>query len=426
MTKKMRRQQRPAAEEIVELVLGDPAHGGACVARDADGRVIFVRLGLPGERVRARITNSRSRLAWADVIEVLEPSPDRVAAEPQALGAELSMASPDAQRRWKTFALRQQLRRVGGEDLAQDIADVTGGEGPTVQPLPGDQGQDDPLWGRRTRARFVVDRSGRLAMRGHRSHNLVPASDYPLLDPRFAEAGVFTDDRWKQIWKPGDRVTLVGVPGGEALVLVGERAWTLEGAQADPRLHWPVGDGATFSVAANGFWQVHREAPQTLVNAVLEAAGPLDGARVLELYSGSGLLSYVLARGVGAEGHLVTVEISEDAVADASANLATVNQDERAELFVGDVDAAAISDLEIDNKFGVIILDPPREGAGNEVTSAIGATGAHTVVLVSCDPAAGARDLANLRRHGFRVQDIKAFDFFPHTHHFEMVTKLTR
>lgn len=426
MTKKTRRRTRPEVEEILEVTLGDPAHGGACVARAEDGRVVFVRLGLPGERVRARVTSRQSRLSWADVIEVLTPSPDRIPNAEEIPGADLYMATPVAQRDWKTRALQVQLRRVGGPELAQQVADVVGEAGLQVQPLPGDTDPADPLLGRRTRSRFVVDRQGKLAMRDYRSHDLRQITNYPLLDPRFAAAGVFTDDRWTQVWKAGDRVTLVAAPEGDALVVVGDKAWNLEGAQVEPRLQWDAGTAGTFNVTANGFWQVHKEAPETLAAAVMRAAGDLEGQNVLELYSGAGLLTYSLANAVGPQGHVMTVEISESAVADAAANLESVNADERVDFFVGKVDAEAIAKFDLGDGLDAVILDPPREGAGREVVDAIVKSHAKRVVLVSCDPAAGARDLGSLVAAGFRLDTIEAFDFFPHTHHFEIVSSLVR
>ena len=120
-----RTPQEHTEQDILELVLGEPAHGGACVARDAQGRVVFVRLGLPGERVHARITKRQNRLAWADVVEVIEPSPDRVASPfpvgDVVGGSEMSHVRPSAARRWKQRVLRGQLRRVGGESLAARV-----------------------------------------------------------------------------------------------------------------------------------------------------------------------------------------------------------------------------------------------------------------------------------------------------------------
>lgn len=433
VTKKDRRQS--AEVEELELVLGEPVHGGACVARDESGRVVFVRLGIPGERVRARVTSKRNRLAWADVVEVLEASEDRVAspfpAGDAVGGAELAHVSPAAGRSWKRQVLRGQLRRVGGQDLADRVALLYGEEGPEVLPTSGDADPADPLLGRRTRARFVVGPAGGLGMRQFRSHQVIELEDYPFLDGRFADAGVFTDALWRERWQPGDDVTLVAPNGSEPLVVTPRGAWNLRGEEVPANCVWEVTSGqaaAVFEVEATGFWQVHRDAPATLATEVTRACGPLEGKRVMELYSGSGLLTYFVADRLGERGAMVTLEQSPRAVAQAEVNLRALEGGGSVQFYEGDVDPEAVADLaaELGNEVDVIILDPPRTGVGREVARALCATEADRIVLVSCDPAAGARDLAEFRAGGYELEALKAYDLFPHTHHFEMISTLQR
>ena len=150
-----------------------------------------------------------------------------------------------------------------------------------------------------------------------------------------------------------------------------------------------------------------------------------DGRAVMELYSGAGLFSVPLARAVGESGRVVTLEGDEGAVRDAGENLAAFDW---VDAFAGNVDREGVVDLsgQLGSVPDVVVADPPRAGAGAEVCEAIAATGAPRVVLVSCDPAAGARDLRALTEAGYELESLQAWDLFPHTHHVEMVSVLCR
>ena len=143
----------------------------------------------------------------------------------------------------------------------------------------------------------------------------------------------------------------------------------------------------------------------------------------MELYSGAGLFSLPLSRIVGDQGALVTLEADEAAVADAANNLGR----SVCEPFVGDVDGGAVRELnDYIGGVEVIVADPPRAGAGQEVCHAMANTGAQCIVLVSCDPAAASRDLHDLCEKGYHIADMRAWDLFPYTHHFEVMTALTK
>lgn len=430
----------PMVDEVpIDLVVGEPAHGGACVARDAEGRVVFVRHALPGERVRARVTRRRQRLMWADAVEVLEASPDRVESVwPQAGplgigGGELAHVRPEAQRRWKTSVIAGQVRRIGGEGLAAALADAGGVK---VLPAPGDKAEGDLLLGRRARVEFVVDDEGRPAMHRHHDHHLMALTSLPVADPRIAASGVIgSHSQWSEVLRAGDRVRVVAPTGGDEVFVVTPRGLWTPGEGGVPRrlgggarARWRVdalGRTEVFEVRPGGFWQTHREAAGVLARAVMDAAGDIRGASVVELYSGAGLLSRFLADACGRSGRLLTVEGDEEAVADAAYNL-----DGRpwVEPFVGAVDAEAVASLaeEAGARPDLVVLDPPRAGAGVEVCEELAVMGAPRVVLVSCDPAAGARDLAVLCAAGYRLVSLRAWDLFPHTHHVESVALLER
>ena len=163
-----------ATVEVLDLDVSGVAHGGWCVARDSDGRVVFVRHALPGERVRARVTEATASFARAEAVEVLRASADRVAprcphARPGGCGGcDWQHADLAAQRRFKAEVVREQLRRIAGLD--REV---------TVEPVAGD---DDGL-GWRTRVRFSVGAGGTAGLLAHRSHDVVEVGDCPIAHP---------------------------------------------------------------------------------------------------------------------------------------------------------------------------------------------------------------------------------------------------
>ncbi len=418
-------------EEILELSVGEPAHGGACVARDAEGRVVFVRHTLPGERVRVRVTSARSRLAWADAIDVLEASAQRQESVwPQAGpggvgGGELAHVIPSAQRAWKQKVIEGQLRRLGGPELFEAIEGI---DGVRVQPAPGDG--SGALLHRRARIEAVVDQYGRLGMHRYRADDIVPLDSMPLAAEAIEELGVWGETTaWSDLFTPGDRVRMVA-PGGQSAVLVTARAaFNSLGEQLQTRkLQWTVnvwGSEYVYAVRPKGFWQTHINGATVLANAVMRAAQLCEGERVIELYAGAGLFSVPIAEAIGPKGRLVTLEGDEGAVQDAGENLEAYGW---VDAYVGHVDPTHVSDLsdELEDSADLVLLDPPRSGAGREVCASIGRLGAQRIVLVSCDPAAGARDLRDLVAAGYEVRSFEAWDLFPHTHHVETVAGLLR
>jgi tRNA/tmRNA/rRNA uracil-C5-methylase (TrmA/RlmC/RlmD family) len=404
-----------------EVVVGPVAHGGHCVARH-QGRVVFVRHGLPGERVVVRVTEDRHPgFCRADAIEVLEASPARVerpcphSGPGKCGGCDWQHVAPAEQRRLKADVVREQLTRLAGlgeDPLVRDLA---------VEELPG-----GPLrW--RSRARFAVDRSGAPGLRRHRSHDVVLLDDCPItvepaaravlsrrwpgagaVDVSVDAAGVVTTTRLDRrghpqttrVLRPGDDVP--EEPAGRAERHAGGRDWEVEGT---------------------GFWQVHPAAADALVAAVAGFAAPRAGETVLDLYAGAGLFGGALAPSVGARGRVVCVEAHPAACAAAAANLDGLPQ---AEVWQGEVDEEGLAGLleELGSAPDVVVLDPPRAGTGAGVSRLLAGSGARAVVYVACDPASLARDVAAFGSAGYRVAGLRAFDAFPMTAHVETVALL--
>lgn len=400
----------------VVLDVGAVAHGGHCVARH-EGRVVFVRHALPGERVEARLTDAAegARFWRADAVRVLQASPDRVAspwpaAGPDGVGGgELGHVALPAQRAWKAAVVSEQLRRLAGDD--REVV---------VEAAPG---ETDGL-GWRTRIELTVDAAGRAGMHRYRSADVVALTDMPLAVPALRELGIF-----ERRWPAGARVTAVAPVGGDRpLVLVDGVPWTGGAPDRRPNARTSVREVAevggvphTWRVAADGFWQVHRAAPALLAQAVLDAVGPADGAIVADLYAGAGLFTVPLARAVGSGGRVVAVEGDARAVKDARRN---VHDAPWVDLHLGPVaDVLAGGAVA---RADVVVLDPPRVGAGRAVVDRVVALRAEQVVYVACDPAALGRDVAYLRERGYALTALRAFDIFPMTHHVECVAVFSR
>ncbi|MDT0164361.1 methyltransferase [Actinotalea sp. AC32] len=405
-------------QPLVTLEVGPPAHGGHCVARH-EGRVVFVRHAVPGEVVRARLTDAgeQARFWRADAVEVVEASPDRVpSAWPEAGpggvgGGELAHVSPAGQRRWKATVVAEQLRRLARLDLDVD-----------VEAAPGDEETGGLAW--RTRIELVTDAEGRAGMHRHRSHDVVPLTSMPLATDALTELGLLG-----RRWPEGVRVTAVAPVGGDRpLVLVDGRPWGRHGEDTRPTARTSVREVATVAgrehtwrVAGDGFWQVHRAAPTTLANAVVDAVAGREGATVVDLYAGAGLFTVPLAHSVGAQGRVVAVEGDSRAVRDARRNVHALDG---VELHLGPVaDVLAGGAVA---RADVVVLDPPRVGAGRVVVDRVAALDPDRVVYVACDPAAFARDVAYLGERGWSLTSVRAFDLFPMTHHVECVGVLDR
>lgn len=359
----------------LEGTVGPVAHGGHCVLRPEDGPVVFVRHALPGERVVVEVTEGREGdRSWrGDAVEVLEASPDRVEAPcPYAGpglcgGCDFQHVDLAAQRRLKTSVVHEQVARLADLDTTGLMAQV--------EAVPGDL--DGLRW--RTRQRYVDLGDGRRGMRKHRSHDVVEVGDC--------------------------RIDAHGRVPTEELHTV---------------------RGVRFSVAEDGFWQVHPGAADVLVDTVLAWGAPQPGETALDLYAGVGLFARFLAEAVGEQGRVGLVEGGREAVRHARRNLDGVPA--RWEAVAGDVGRVLSrprGEL-LSGPVDLVVLDPPREGARRPVVREVARRRPSRVVYVACDPAALARDTAYLQEEGYTLERLRGLDLFPMTHHVECVALYTR
>jgi 23S rRNA (uracil1939-C5)-methyltransferase len=379
--------------------------GGEALARDADGRVVFVRGAVPGEDVTAAVIEEHGDWARGVVETIHEAAPDRVVPpcphrREGCGGCDWMHVAEPAQLPAKLTIVADALRRTG------KLGDAVVRAGGSV-----------PARGYRTTIRVVGDAEGRAAYRKERSNDTVSASGCLVAHPRLVE---ILDSI---VVSPGIEVTLrVSASTGEVTALWDAGSGAVSGLPSDVA----TGPQATLTeviaghplrVSAPSFFQSGSAAAELLVERVRSAAPELTGARrVLDAYAGVGLFAVAAT---SPDTHVVAVESSRSAVADCRENLG----DRRARVERRQVAEWRPKPRE---SFDVVIADPARTGLGKPGARAVAAAAAPVVVLVSCDPVSLARDAALLRHHGYIHESTEVIDLFPGTHHVEAVTRFVR
>ena len=389
-------------------------------------------------------------------MEILKASPDRVeppcpfAGPGRCGGCDWQHASLPAQRALKAAVVEEQLRRLAGITRTVTVEEV---------PYPADaETAPPPGLGWRTRVQFAVS-SGVVGLRRHRSHDIEPIDECLIAHPGLELMGI-ERKRWP------------GASGVEGIVSAstGDRLVVLRGRDRRkikvPRLDVPVRlvrgrpepgaglpyvreevSGRLFQVSGSGFWQVHPGAAQLLADAVVDALEPKPGDIALDLYCGAGLYAGVLGDRVGPDGLVVGVESDGQAVRDARFNLRDLPnvsiergpvKEVVAELEFGRASGGSRArggrrDADAGHRGGervrradIVVLDPPRAGAGREVVDQIARLAGRKIAYVSCDPATLARDLGYFGERGWTLETLRAFDAFPMTHHVECLATLVR
>jgi tRNA/tmRNA/rRNA uracil-C5-methylase (TrmA/RlmC/RlmD family) len=372
--------------------------------------VVFVRYALPGERVRVRITADRGSYWHAEVVEVIEPSADRVASLCPIAGADgagccdLAFMRPEAARALKAEVVGNQLERLGGYRWS-GTADELSGRGPM---------------GWRTRIRLDVGADHRPGFHRYHSTELVTdlccaqlppgmvdgldEIDWPSEQFQKAHLHVAVDDDGERhvvrTVRHGKRTATQVVEGDYVAVQrVGRRSW---------------------QVPVTAFWQAHRDAAGVYGRLVADWAQPGSGMTAWDLYGGAGVFAAALGEAVGESGRVLTVDTSRASSRAARAALADLPQvqvvtDSVRRALTGQRAAADVA-----------VLDPPRSGAGRDVIDLLAAAGVPRIVHIGCEAASFARDIGLYRAHGYAVDQIRVFDAFPLTHHSECVALLAR
>ena len=378
-------------DRVLELQVGPVAHGGHCVARH-EGRVVFVRHALPGERVLAVVVeDGGGGYCRADAVAVREAAPRRVPAPcvwaraGGCGGCDFQHADPAVARELKAAVLAEQLRRLAGIERAVEVEGLPGG-----------------ALGWRHRVRLAVDEHGRAGLRAHRSHDVLPIADCPItpagalppvLERRFAPGGDV------EVVVDADGVVHVGAEGPAVQRAVG-REWLL---------------------SPGVFWQVHPALPDALA-AVVGGLGRRAHRRhgVGSLRRGGALRRGARRAGRAGRGRSPSSSPRRRPSPTGARRWPTCRR------WAGVPVASSACSARLPGRPDVVVADPPRRGLGRELVDELCARGPDRVVHVACDPAALARDLALFTARGYHLDGLRAFDAFPMTHHFESVALLTR
>ena len=408
------------AGRSIEVDVTNIAHGGVGVAR-YEGRVVFVADAIPGERVVARVSEDSKKSFWrAETVRVVQPSEfrqphvwsaaslDRDPAD-RAGGAEFGHIQLSHQRELKRRVLAESLERMAG--VTSEVQ---------VEAPEGDDERGGTGW--RTRVRLHVDDSGRAGPFAARSHRVIPVTALPLATDELSAAAPLDQD-----FTGSEHVDVLAPSTGGVRLIIGGKV-----AQKRSTITEVVGQ-REFRLADSGFWQVHRSAAVALTRAVQEAIDPggFDPlAHNLDLYGGVGLLAAAVADRFGPATRITTVEsdaIATDYAADNLAEwLGARSETARVERWVRDLAAKATASERSRLARATVVLDPPRSGAGRDVVASVAALAPAQVVYVACDPVAFARDVEFFSGHGYALTRLRAFDFFPNTHHVEAVGTLSR
>ena len=435
------RNRSPLPRDPQLVTVDGFTHGGEGVAR-LQGKAVFVPGALPGEVVRVQVEDDRARWARARLLEVVEASPDRVAPPcpyvPDCGGCDLQHASPAAQRALKTRVVREQLTRLGGV------------EDPPVL----DCRAVGPDLGYRAQARLHAAPDGRLGFHRAASNDVVPIERCLVLGDGAQQVREEIGDRTGASEVRVRRFTPEGrgaavltpgpgpleLPGGDVDLLLAQPDGSTVAMRGDGDLEVEV-DGLRFQVPALSFFQPGVPAAEALLREVVAAAGPIEGALVWDLYAGVGLLSLGLAR-AGAE--VLAVEGDPAAVVAARRNAelnglpldardeavgtllrravrgSTAGDDSAVRPGAGGAADAAAGPRPLDPP-DVVVLDPPRTGAGEQIIADLVALRPAAIVYVACDVAALARDTRHLASGGYGLRRAAPLDLFPMTHHVEVV-----
>lgn len=406
------------------LKLLKPVHEGRCLAF-ADSLTFLVRGGLPGEIVEVEVTSQKKRLVWAEVTKVVSPSQWRIdpiwpfGQREQVGGFDLGQVSYAGQEVWKTAVLADCLERLGKAAVWSQCQPFF--EDVVVR---NPQNLAHSSFAVRTRVEYEIDEERRPAMYREGTHDLVPIKELPMATAVIDSAGLCEKETpLAKRWKVGQRVR-AGSGDNGVKVAIGEDVFDPHGRQSDPYLFHSVkvGTGSfRYRVDLRDFWQAHQDAPRLLSETLLDMAARFEGNVGWELFSGSGLFTLPLA--AAGDWQIETLEGATRACESARFNVRENALSGTVKTHCGSVKAATLRDFAAPDW---VVLDPPRSGLGTVLAKFLAQVGAKDLVYVACDPAALARDLQVLLAGGYEICDVRAWNLFPYTHHFESLVHLRR
>jgi 23S rRNA (uracil1939-C5)-methyltransferase len=451
---------KPRRGDVIDLAIDDLAFGGEAVGR-VNGYVVFVRNAVPGDRLRVRVTETRARYARGQVEAVVEPSPHRV--EPpcpyfgRCGGCRLQHIAYPSQLAFKEKQVHDCLTRLGAAGSFElrpilpapeayayrnkmEFTVAPGGAGPVIGLHEADRydvvldiercllqsetmnalldevraqvrARGLSVWeqaSERGLLRYVTLREGRHT--ADAMVNLVAGA------PDVEQLGLVAEGLKARV--PSTTSVVLNVNAKKAAVAIGTEEHVLLG-----RDHITESlAGLTFQVSASSFFQTNTVQAERLFALVAEACALGGGETVVDLYSGTGAISLLLARRCR---HVYGIEVSAAAVADAVRN-AQANGIANATFLAGEVRHVLPTLLSEKVRADVAVADPPRAGFHPKALTALVMLAPARIVYVSCNPATLARDVGDLLRHGYRLQWVQPVDMFPQTPHIEAVARLDR
>ena len=404
-----------------ELTLTMLTYGGDAMGRLSDGRAVFVPFGLPGERVRLRFTEEKKNFARGEIIEILEPSIERITAKCKHFGecggCHYQNLPYEKQLEIKTEILRDQLTR---------IAKI---ENPPVQPM---VGCPNP-WNYRNHIQFSLSENGKLGF-VRSSDKLSPSRGILEITECHLPAPSI-NDFWSQLeFEPGtdiERVSLrighdddlmlmlesdspeppeLEIEAGISVAHVYEENTVIIAGNDHVMFHVLDRD---FKVSAPSFFQVNTVMTEKMIHHLLTNLHVLPSTILLDVYCGVGLFSAFFAPKCKA---VIGIESSESACADFVLNL---DEFYNVELYEG-LAEEVIPYLEV--KPDVVLVDPPRAGLDKNVVDGVLKLQPQMIAYVSCDPSTLARDARRLIDRGYKLKQVTPFDQFPQTYHIESIS----
>ena len=383
--------------DIVTLNIGKIVHGGHFIARH-NNQVVFVRHGISGEIANVKITSINSKLAFGDAIEILKTSKDRVKSpckysKPGGCGGcDFQHISPEIQKSLKKIIIQDQFNRIAKIDINPEVI--------STEPLTGLN------W--RSRLDLAISNNGKTGLYSHRSNEIIEIDECLIAVEQINKSKVFS-----KYWNTSDRLSIS--VSSENELNVNQAGKNILGSDELKE----VVDDNTYTISPKSFWQSHKNAPRLLLQQVRKYAKIKLGDIICDLYGGAGLFTAPMAKLTGEAGEVHLIERDNDCIKDAKKMFKTKKN-------------IIIHHGKVEQKLGkiknidIIILDPPRNGAGKQVIHQIIDKKPKSIVYVSCDPTSLARDTKILIDNNYTLSNVLGLDLFPMTHHIECIASFIK